>query len=328
VFGATPTARLKLVAERAQVLGRVDRRIVASGEADLLLKGDGIRLDGGFKVDEGLIDISRASAPQLGDDVRVVRRGANGERDAAAAQRAAGANGRQLALALRLDLGEQLRLRGRGIDTLLRGQLQVSAPAGKLALNGSVRTAEGHYAAYGQKLEVEHGVITFAGAPDNPRLDILALRPNLDVRVGVAIGGTAQSPRVRLVSEPEMAETDKLSWLVLGRATDGLGSNDVALLQHAALGLLAGEGGGATGDLTQRLGLDDLSLRQGDGEVRETVVSLGKQLTRRWYVGYERSLNATAGSWQLIYRIAQRFTLRAQSGIDNSLDVIWTWRWQ
>jgi len=28
-----------------------------------------------------------------------------------------------------------------------------------------------------------------------------------------------------------------------------------------------------------------------------------------------------------VYRIAQRFTLRAQSGLDNSLDLIWTWRW-
>jgi translocation and assembly module TamB len=28
----------------------------------------------------------------------------------------------------------------------------------------------------------------------------------------------------------------------------------------------------------------------------------------------------------VIYRIAQRFTLRAQSGEDNSLDIIWTWR--
>jgi translocation and assembly module TamB len=64
------------------------------------------------------------------------------------------------------------------------------------------------------------------------------------------------------------------------------------------------------------------------GEVRETIVSLGKQLSRRWYVGYERSLNATAGNWQLIYRIAQRFTLRAQSGLENSLDLIWTWRWE
>ena len=78
----------------------------------------------------------------------------------------------------------------------------------------------------------------------------------------------------------------------------------------------------------QTIGLDELSVRQNEGEVRETVVSLGKQLSRRWYVGYERSLNATAGTWQLIYRIAQRFTLRAQSGEDSSLDVIWTWRWR
>ena len=66
----------------------------------------------------------------------------------------------------------------------------------------------------------------------------------------------------------------------------------------------------------------------GDGDVRQSIVSLGKQLSRRWYVGYARGLNATAGSWQLIYRIAQRFTLRAQSGGDNSLDLIWSWRWQ
>ncbi|MCK7494640.1 MAG: hypothetical protein MZW92_28370 [Comamonadaceae bacterium] len=31
-------------------------------------------------------------------------------------------------------------------------------------------------------------------------------------------------------------------------------------------------------------------------------------------MGYERGVNATTGTWQLIYRIAQRFTLRAQSG--------------
>ena len=58
-----------------------------------------------------------------------------------------------------------------------------------------------------------------------------------------------------------------------------------------------------------------------------TIVRLGCQLSQRWYVGYERSLNATTGSWQLIYRIAQRFTLRAQSGDDNALDLIWQWRW-
>jgi translocation and assembly module TamB len=142
------------------------------------------------------------------------------------------------------------------------------------------------------------------------------------------VSGTALDPRVRLFSEPEMAEMDKLSWLVLGRARDPSGSDDTALLQRAAMALLAGEGGGASGQVTKALGLDEVSFRKSDGDVHDTVVSLGKQLSQRWYVGYERSLNATAGSWQLIYRVAQRFTLRAQAGMESAIDVIWTWRWQ
>jgi translocation and assembly module TamB len=98
------------------------------------------------------------------------------------------------------------------------------------------------------------------------------------------------------------------------------------LLQRAAVALLAGEEEAPTDQLIRTLGLDEVSLKQTDGEVRETVVSLGKQLSRRWYVGYERGVNATTGTWQLIYRIAQRFTLRAQSGLENSLDFIWTWK--
>ena len=58
------------------------------------------------------------------------------------------------------------------------------------------------------------------------------------------------------------------------------------------------------------------------------MVTIGKQISQRWYLGYERGVNATTGTWQLIYRIAQRFTLRAQSGVDSAIDVIWTWRTQ
>ena len=162
--------------------------------------------------------------------------------------------------------------------------------------------------------------------PDNPGLDILALRPNIDTKVGVAISGNFVTPRVRLFSDPEMSDTDKLSWLVLGRASDGLGRADTALLQRAAVALLSGEGEAPTDAFLRSIGIDELSLRQSEGDVRETVITLGKQLSRRWYLGYERGVNATSGTFQLIYRIAQRFTLRAQSGHDNSLDVIWVWR--
>jgi translocation and assembly module TamB len=61
--------------------------------------------------------------------------------------------------------------------------------------------------------------------------------------------------------------------------------------------------------------------------VQSTIFNVGKQISNRWYVGYERSINAATGNWQLIYRVAQRFTLRAQSGEDNAIDAIWSWRW-
>ena len=328
VLGEKPTAQLKLSTDKFQLLGRVDRRIVATGDAQLQLDADKLALDGNFRVDEGLVDFSRSDAPVLSDDVVVSRPTPKPVDPAAPTAPADSKRLRAVAINLKIDLGQRLRLRGRGLDTALQGDLRITSPNGRMAVNGSVRAVDGTYAAYGQKLVIDRGSISFNGPVENPRLDIEASRPNTDLRVGVTITGSAQNPRIRLFSEPDVSDIDKLSWLVLGRASDGLGRTDTALLQRAALALLAGEGEGLTDQFTKALGLDQVSLRQTEGETRETVISLGKQLSRRWYVGYERGLNSTNGTWQLIYRIAQRFTLRAQSGQDHSLDLIWIFRWQ
>ena len=321
-LGIKPAARLRMEARRFRVLGRVDRQLVTSGKGTLVLQPDALKLDADLKIDEGLFDVARSDAPSLDEDVTIRAPQTTATRESAEPPRAR----RDTQVAVTVDLGNDLRVRGRGLDTELAGLLRISTPGGRLALRGEVSAVDGTYAAYGQKLEIERGVLSFTGPPENPSLDILALRPNIDMRVGVAISGSFVSPRVRLFSDPELSDTDKLSWLVLGRASDGLGRADTSLLQRAAVALLAGEGEAPTDAFMRTIGLDELSLRQGDGEVRETVITLGKQLSRRWYVGYERGVNATTGTWQLIYRIAQRFTLRAQSGEDNSLDVIWTWR--
>ena len=116
-----------------------------------------------------------------------------------------------------------------------------------------------------------------------------------------------------------MSDIDKLSWLVLGRASDGAGRADTALLQRAALALLVGRRARArpTGSRTRSASTRSRCASRRGRRARTTIVSVGKQISKRWYVGYERGLNATTGSWQLIYRIAQRFTLRAQAGGDN-----------
>ena len=324
-LGANPQARLDLQAEGFRVLGRIDRQLVVSGRAVLELRPDLVQLEGKIGVDSGLFDLATRDAPTLDEDV-TVRRRSEESAQARPEPPTPSALMRQTAVRLDVDLGQRLRVRGRGLDTLLKGALRVGTPQGRLAVDGTVRAESGTYVAYGQRLKIERGILAFTGRVDAPRLDILALRPNIDMPVGVAISGTPQAVRVRLVSEPELPESEKLSWLVLGRGSEGLVRADAAVLQRAAVALLAGEREAPTDALLRTFGIDELSLRQGDGEVRTTIVTLGKQLSRNWYLGYERSVNATAGTWQLVYRIAQQFTLRAQSGHENSLDLIFTWR--
>ncbi|MBX3619264.1 MAG: translocation/assembly module TamB domain-containing protein [Rhizobacter sp.] len=319
-------SRLKVMADKFQLLGRVDLRVVASGEANVAIDGDMVKSDGRFTVDEGLIDFTRLSSPSLSDDVIVTGR-SNDPRDATAGTPAP--SGNRIALDLLVNLGDNLRMRGLGIDTKLHGELHVSRPGGKWALAGTVNAVDGTFANYGQKLVIDRGVIVFNGAPSDMRLDIQATRPNLDVRVGVAVTGPLQNLRVKLFSEPDMTNNEKLSWLLLGRASDGLGKTDTALVQRAAFALLAGEGDGGPGAITKAFGIDDVGLRQNDsGDSRETVVSVGKQLSKRVYVAYEQNLATSTGSFQVTYRIAQRFVMRLQSGLDRSIDLIGTWRWE
>jgi translocation and assembly module TamB len=319
-------ARVKLMADKFQLLGRVDLRVIATGEATLAVDGESVKTEGRFRVDEGLIDFTRLSSPSLSDDVIVTGR-SNDPREAAPTAPNA-PSGNRISLDLLVNLGDNLRMRGLGIDTRLAGELKVSRPGGKWALNGTVRAVDGTFANYGQKLVIDRGVIVFAGAPSDMRLDIEATRPNLDVRVGVQVTGPLQSLRVKLFSEPDMTNNEKLSWLLLGRASDGLGKTDTALVQRAAFALLAGDGDGGPGAITKAFGIDDLGMRQTEGDTRETVVSVGKQLSKRVYVAYEQNLATSAGSFQVTYRIAQRFVMRLQSGLDRSIDLIGTWRWE
>lgn len=327
-FGAKPRIDLHLVADKFAVLRRVDQRLAVNGRVDVALDAELMDVQGKLDVHEGLFDFSRGNAPELSDDV-TVRRPQADKQEAESKAAAANKPRAKVKVKVDIDLGKKLRVKGYGLDTLLAGNLQLTQAASGPALHGRISTESGTFDAYGQKLEIEKGVISFSGVMDNPRLDVLALRPSQEEqRVGVTITGTAQKPRVKLYSEPALDERSTLSWLLLGRAPSELGSQDNALLSSAALALLSGQGESTTSKLIKSVGLDELSFSDSGVEAQGTVVRLGKQLSKRWYVGYERGLNATTGSWQLVYRLAQRFTLRAQSGDDNALDLIWQWKWE
>lgn len=326
--------QLQTRANRLRVSSRADRRLALSGELNTRLEQGQLKVSGELKADQALFILPDETAPSLGADVRV-QPGSHSAGQAAnkpANQTTPPAPQPPSALPaadvqVSLDLGNDFRVQGRGLITRLRGSLKLRLSPGNTEpqITGELRTDQGTYKAYGQQLNIETGVLRFSGAYDNPSLDILAIRPNLSTRVGVQISGTVLSPRVRLYSEPEMADADKLAWLVLGRAAAN-GAAESALLQQAALALLGG-GRGLSDSLAQSLGLDEVSfsgVKNTDTGVTSAALTLGKRLSKDFYVSYERSLAGTMGTFYIFYDLTRRFTLRAQTGEKSAVDLIFT----
>src|SRR5690606_3654208 len=101
---------------------------------------------------------------------------------------------------LDVDLGPRFYLTGYGVNSGLVGQLHIMMREGKLTGVGALRTRGGAIEAYGQRLQLRKGTITFQGDITSPILDIEALRTGLAVEAGVRVAGTAKRPRIDLIS--------------------------------------------------------------------------------------------------------------------------------
>ncbi|HYP83363.1 translocation/assembly module TamB domain-containing protein [Variovorax sp.] len=327
--------------QHLRVLVRADRQVTLSGDMQAGLAQGKLTLRSKLTTDRGVIILPASTAPQLGGDVKI-HSAARDKAAAEAAAREADRDERKEKAAIRqaqtakapdilivLDLGKDFAVQGHGITTRLEGELNIRADslAGLPSVTGEVRTVAGIYRAYGQQLDVETGLARFNGRADNPQLDIVALRPNIDQRAGVRVTGTASSPRVNLYSEPPLPDAETLSWIMLGRASASNGGEAV-LMQQAALALLGtlGAGGAGSGGIAQNLGLDEIGFKGPgeNGEVAESSVTLGKRLSKDFYVTYERSLASTMGTLYLFYDLTQRLTLRGEAGQQYGADLIYT----
>jgi translocation and assembly module TamB len=301
---------------------RSDRQLTLSGTVHARMEQGASSVTGALTVDRARIKIPDESPPKLAEDVVV--HNAPGLAESYAERRQSNSSTAQpmhLTLHLGFDLGPDFRVSGRGVDTRLAGKVEITnAVDGKPQIVGVIHAVGGTFFAYGQRMNIDRGELRFTGAPDNPALDVLAVRPNMTQKVGVQVTGRAQSPHVELYSEGGLSEAETLSYVVLGRSSSG-GGAETALLQRAATALLAGKSGTGKG-LAGSLGLDDLSVTP-DG-TSGAVVRVGKRFANNFYAAYERSLSGAMGTLFLFYDVSRRVTVRAEAGERTGLDLILT----
>ena len=310
------------------------RFVALSGEAQLEGRKDGVLVTGALKTDAGWIGALATALPTVSEDIVVVR-ASHPEPDARPRDR--------IRLDVRLAVGDNVRFTGRGLDTKLQGELHIQGEAGPgLRATGAIRTLDGTYDAYGQKLQIDHGTLTFYGSLESPAINVLAMRRGLPVEAGVEVLGTANRPRVRLVSFPDVPEPEKLSWLVLGRSPADVSQGDAATLLAAARAIL-GRGGDPGADFARRFGFDDVRIGRSDtasalGALPQTtvagrtgtasaaeVVSVGKRLTKDVHIVYEQGLADAEGALRLTWQITQKFQLLVRAGYLPGVDAVYRW---
>ncbi|MGX6566148.1 translocation/assembly module TamB domain-containing protein [Cupriavidus necator] len=329
---ADPNLTGKIVADKLQLFASPERTLVVSGDATIANENKQVVIRGKIHVDRGLFDLPKAGAPVLGDDVVVIRRKDQRAVKTAATQapETKPASKFSPVIDLTVDLGNNFRFRGAGADLLLAGQMGVkSEPLVPMKATGTVRVTDGTYEAFGRKLDIERGIINFNGPIDNPNMNIRAMRRNQEVEAGVEVTGTVRLPRVRLVSEPNVPDEDKLSWLMFGYGAESAGAGQQRQLGGAALGgaALGMIGGKAGKGIVQHFGIDEFSIGPSTAGLNDQqVVSMGKAITERMSVGYEQSLTSASNVVKLTWQFSRRWSLIAKGGSINGLSVLFNRR--
>lgn len=311
--GGLVAAELDFKARRFALFDRVDRRLIVSGDSRIALRGQQASVRGAFTVDSGFIDLGSEDKPKLSEDVVIV-----GRTEKPAAKTVADID-------VTVALGKGVTLRGRGIDAVLVGDARITSGAGETPrVHGTLSIADGTFSAYGRKLEIEQGVLRFTGALNNPALDILAMRRGQEVEAGVSVRGTALQPRVTLISEPTVPDSEKLSWLVLGRGLASAGESDVGALQAAAAALLSqGAQAGVESRIASAFGLDTFSVGTSQDSLQQRIVTLGKQVSSRLYVSYQQGLESAGSAVLLRYTLSRKFSIEAQAGARSAISLFY-----
>ena len=211
--------------ENFRLVNLPDMQLYLSSDLLLEKKSDGLSLTGEAiipRADVWLQNVPEGTA-SVSPDVIIIQEEADETKQTMPLQ-----------MKLKISLGKDVHFVGFGLDTFIDGQLTlVAEPEEELTGSGNIQIKQGTYRAYGQDLDIQTGVISFAGGPlSKPGVNLRATRTIGAVLVGVNAIGPAAKPRLIMFSNPVMAESSILSYLLTGSAPSDVGGGTKLSLER------------------------------------------------------------------------------------------------
>jgi hypothetical protein len=248
-------------------------------------------------------------------------------------------------LALDMDVGFNRRFFIRNeryleMELELEGVLDLLKKSGSdLELFGDMSAPNGYARPFGKRFNLEEGVVTFSGNPENPQLNIRTKykppQTQEDIVIWYIIEGTVEDPKFRYESQPPMELENIISYTLFGQPFYALdswkqvvassGSNTTAA--DVALDVLLDR---VEALATQRLGIDVVKIdnTRSGGET-------GTSITTGWYLNpkvFFAIQNVITGStpdtgFLLEYMLREdlKLILRQGNNIRQGVDLRWNY---
>ncbi|NMT64744.1 translocation/assembly module TamB [Marinobacter orientalis] len=308
-WASEPSVEINVTGERLPFSYDPYARVELVPDITVTYGGGDLAITGRLEVPRGEIEVRElpAQAVSVSEDEVIV--GAEQEEPAL----------RSLNMDVTVVVGDdEVSFNGFGVTGNLKGTLRIG---NDMDTRGALQLIDGRYEAYGQELELRRARLQFVGPLTEPYLDIEAVRQVDTVVAGIRLTGPVSAPRTEVFSEPEMPQTDALSYLILGRAPQSQG--DEGQMSRAAISLGLTQANKVTQGLGEEFGIRNLTLEaEGSGDESAVVASgyLTDELSIRYGVGIFEPITTVA----LRYDLGRYFYVEAASGLAASLDIFYT----
>lgn len=200
----------------------------------------------------------------------------------------------ELPYTLALEVQAEVRrlfVRGRGLESEWRGELEARGTASDPALTGQLQAVRGRYEVFGRTFNLTKGQIGFAGEDLlDPQVALVAEAKARDILARVNVGGTVRDPKIEFNSEPPYPSDEILARLLFGKEAGRLSVAQQLQLARAAASLAGGGGGfDPIADIRGALGLDllEIGTEEGNGGSLGPTVSAGKYLDEDTFLRLE-----------------------------------------
>ena len=315
-----PYGKLMLSGENLRVADVPEAQIDASPNLEFDVNGQNIKVTGTVKVPAAkIVPKDLTNAVRASSDETIV-----GSTASNPAQRF------NVVSDITLTLGDKVSIETSGVKARLTGSITVHSGEEEITrATGELSIADGQYAAYGRRLDIDRGRLIFTNSPvSNPGIDIRAIKHFQDTVAGINVRGTLLQPRMTFFSEPPLPQQQIVSLILAGGALTGpqvanatttattrTGGNTELIAQGAVI---------LSQELGARLGIPDVGVGVESDLNNDTSVVLGKYLSPRLYISYGISLTQSLETVKVRYSLGDHWMIRTEFGQVGAADLLYT----